>query len=385
MNRRSSSNALSVAFAALAALALAAAPQPASAQATYTITDLGTNAYPHGVNDSGSVAGYVTYPATRTSAAYNRAFVRINGTKTEIGTLGGKASEARAINNSGQVVGHSLNAAGAPRAFLYANGSMQDLNTIAGPDGTSAASLGWTLTAAYGINNNGQIVGAGTHPTAPGGIYTDNGTFLWQKDADGNVKVTAVSLPIRQYETRGINDNGLVAGSVEELVSDGSGFDYTIVQASVWNQGVHTNLGFLPGGEHSHAYSINSSSEVVGFSESSAGYRAFLWSNGGGMVSLGTLGDPNKAGLDSCAFNNNDAGQVVGWADRNTSDKDAQYRRAYVWDATNKMRDLNSLSNVGTSWYLQQARDISNNGYIVGYGFVKVKGGSQARGFLLTP
>ena len=72
-------------------------------------------------------------------------------------------------------------------------------------------------------------------------------------------------------------------------------------------------------------------------------------------------------------------------ADRNTSDKDSQYRRAFVWHSSYGMKDLNSLSNVGTSWYLERARDINNNGYIVGHGSVKVKNGTQARGFLLTP
>jgi probable HAF family extracellular repeat protein len=361
--------------------------QPALSQA-YRITDLGANAYPQSVNDSGSVAGHVTYPASGKSASYNRAFVRIGNTQSEIGTLGGKSSEARAINDNGIVVGHSLNAAGARRAFVWANGSLQDLNGVRGSDGRCAADLGWTLTAAFGINNKAQIVGLGTHPTEGknlDGTRTDYDTFLWQKDADGNVKVTAVSLQMSQYETRGINDSGVVAGSVEYIAQDSYG-EYSTVQASVWSEGINTNLGFLPGGDYSHAYSINSSAEVVGFSYSSQGTRAFLWSNGGGMFSLGTLGTPDNSRLASCAFNNNEIGQVVGWADRSTSDKDSHYRRAFVWDADNKMRDLNSLSNVGTSWYLQQARDISNQGrYIVGYGFVKVKNGSQARGVLLTP
>jgi hypothetical protein len=60
---------------------------------------------------------------------------------------------------------------------------------------------------------------------------------------------------------------------------------------------------------------------------------------------------------------------VVGWADRNTQyDNDPQYSRAAVWNPNSnaangmKVQDLNSVSNVGTSWYLQQARDINNKG-----------------------
>jgi probable HAF family extracellular repeat protein len=238
---------------------------PASAQTKYTITDLGGNTYPQGVNDSGSVAGHVKYPATRTSAEYRRAFVRINGSQSEIGTLGGKASEAHAINNSNQVVGQSLNAAGAPRAFLYENGVMKDLNLVKGTDGKSAADLypGWTLEAAYGINNNGQVVGYWTHPSQVPG---QGNSFRWQRDAIGNVSVTAVDLLTRQYQTRGINDAGLVAGGVEYIATDGGGIELSTTQASIWQDGAgNTNLGILHADDLvSHANSINNSSEVVG-------------------------------------------------------------------------------------------------------------------------
>jgi probable HAF family extracellular repeat protein len=363
--------------------------RPALAQTSYAIIDLGANTYPEGVSDSGAVAGYVTYSARNTS--YNRAFVRVNGVKTEIGTLGGKASEARAVNNGGQAVGHSLNAAGARRAFLWdATSGMRDLNTIQGPDGVSAASLGWTLTAAYNINNNGQIVGHGTHPSQEQG---GNNTFLWQRDAVGNVSVTAVSLRNAQYETRGISDDGLVAGDVEHVATNSNGETHSANQASIWKNGTNTHLGFLSENSAtvlvSHAYGCNLSSQVVGFSSTASGsFRAFLWSpeSGGGMINLGTLGAPERLSLQSNAYSINNSGQVVGWAERNTSyDNDPQYQRAYIWDAAGGMKDLNSLSNVGTTWYLKQARDISNNGHIVGNGFLKVKKGTQANGFLLTP
>ena len=48
------------------------------------------------------------------------------------------------------------NAAGQPRAFLWRNGEMTDLNTLI-PAGT-----GWILESAAGISDGGQIVGYGT-------------------------------------------------------------------------------------------------------------------------------------------------------------------------------------------------------------------------------
>jgi probable HAF family extracellular repeat protein len=56
--------------------------------------------------------------------------------------------DANGINDSGYVVGDSNG-----HAFLYADGEMRNLNDLIPSDS------GWTLTSAYGINNNGQIVG----------------------------------------------------------------------------------------------------------------------------------------------------------------------------------------------------------------------------------
>jgi probable HAF family extracellular repeat protein len=75
----------------------------------------------------------------------------------DIGTLGGVSASARAINDSGDVVGVSTDAAGAERAFIWddTNG-MQDLNTFLVPGS------GWVLRKAHEINNLGDVVGEGT-------------------------------------------------------------------------------------------------------------------------------------------------------------------------------------------------------------------------------
>ena len=79
---------------------------------------------------------------------------------TNLGDLPGgfDFSEAKGINNSGQVVGFSYNVSG-PSAFLWQNGVMTDLSTVAGVTGT-----GWSLTVATAINDAGQIVGYGRNP-----------------------------------------------------------------------------------------------------------------------------------------------------------------------------------------------------------------------------
>lgn len=68
---------------------------------------------------------------------------------TNLGTLGGTQSEARAVNASGQVVGSAFNANQIRHAILYQNAQMQDLGT-----------LGAAQSYAYDINNAGKVVGA---------------------------------------------------------------------------------------------------------------------------------------------------------------------------------------------------------------------------------
>lgn len=78
-------------------------------------------------------------------------------TVSNLGTLSGDTSSGGlGINASGQVTGSSFGTFG-PRAFLYRDGSMIDLNTQIG----SAASL-YRLEYGHGINDAGQITGTGT-------------------------------------------------------------------------------------------------------------------------------------------------------------------------------------------------------------------------------
>jgi probable HAF family extracellular repeat protein len=74
----------------------------------------------------------------------------------DLGTLGGNRSSAEAVNSEGTAVGWSTIPGGATRACLWTTvGDILDLNTLVDP------ALGWVLNVAYGINDEGQIVGYG--------------------------------------------------------------------------------------------------------------------------------------------------------------------------------------------------------------------------------
>lgn len=109
----------------------------------------GANSYAFGINDAGKVTG-----SAQTLAGFMHAFLATNGSLTDIGTLGGTSSYGYGINNNGSVVGYSFTAAGDSHGFLYDNGQLYDLNAL-------ISASGWVITAAYGINNAGQIAGTG--------------------------------------------------------------------------------------------------------------------------------------------------------------------------------------------------------------------------------
>ncbi|MBX9601264.1 MAG: hypothetical protein K2X35_09675 [Bryobacteraceae bacterium] len=113
----------------------------------------GRTSYALALNDEGTVAGSST-----NQAGYGRATMWRKGAAVDLGTLGGAASFAHGINATGLVVGASFDSSNScTRAFLFQNGIMLDLNSLLLSRG------GWLLTAAYGINESGQIAGTGIY------------------------------------------------------------------------------------------------------------------------------------------------------------------------------------------------------------------------------
>jgi probable HAF family extracellular repeat protein len=114
------------------------------------------NATARGINDLGQVVGNYTtaggYEAFRTEPNSP-----VSPATDSLGTLGRVASDAYAINDSGEVVGDVVNFSfGEPvHAFVYLDNTMYDLNNLAN------VPAGWTLEQATAVNDSGQIVGWG--------------------------------------------------------------------------------------------------------------------------------------------------------------------------------------------------------------------------------
>jgi probable HAF family extracellular repeat protein len=110
----------------------------------------GRTSYAAAISDSGIVVGSST-----TRSGNLHAYRADADGMHDLGTLGGNMSAAYGVNSAGSVVGYSSTADGAIHAFVWTDGMLFDLNSLMDADS------GWTLESAFGINELGQIVGAG--------------------------------------------------------------------------------------------------------------------------------------------------------------------------------------------------------------------------------
>ncbi len=149
-----------------------------------------------GLNDNGEVAGYSSTDST--GATLQRAFTEQGGTFSYLdGFLpsGAENNQATGVNNSGEFSGFFLTNSGADSAGFLLNGST--LTSIEFP--------GSTFTQAFGLNNEGQVVG--TYIDAAGvmhGFVYDASTGTFQTVDD--------PLGIGTTTINGINDKGQIVG-----------------------------------------------------------------------------------------------------------------------------------------------------------------------------
>jgi len=155
-----------------------------------------------------------------------------------------------------------------------------------------------------------------------------------------------------------INDSGQVAGYADELAPLGSNTGPLQV-AVVWQGGVLTALPtFVNGYDTSRAFGISNSGRVVGAAalSPSLAHAALFGLGTHPTIDLGALASNN-----SQANAMNSAGQVVG-----TGLMLDGTSRAFVWDATNGLRDLNAVLPIGPTWTLTSAIGINASGQVVG-------------------
>jgi probable HAF family extracellular repeat protein len=349
-------------------LLVSTAARPAGAQA-FKITDLGTlpghtESFAYGVNNLGQVTGhsgpgdgsyrgYIWLPAP----AYG-----LSAGMHEIPGFGGSRTATYGINELGQVNGAGRRPGDAPEhALLWLPSAAYGL-----PGGSNdLGTLGGELSATNSINNDGIVAGY---------AWTADGDFracLWNGSS-----ITDIDPSGPKSAAARINHQGLICGYRKNALD--------LWEAVIWNGSSPTPLGGL-GGNESMANWNNDAGACVGFGSLSgdAVYRAALWltapayGRAAGVYNLGTLGSYRHS--EAAAINN--AGWMVGRA-MNFWYNGFSPGRAVLWSPGGLSRtDLNTMIPPRSGWVLQAAWGISENGMIVGNGTYN----GVPRGFLLTP
>jgi probable HAF family extracellular repeat protein len=251
--------------------------------------------------------------------------------------------------------------------------------------------LGGVWGFAFAINDLGQIALTLNNPINQAHLLTPEDTDYdgepdtWFKDVDGDgINDLAESLGSLGGSSVAydLNEQGQVVGRASNPT-----YGY---RAFIWQNGVMSDLGVLPGGGDSRAYGINESGMVVG---ESAGHAFVIvpidideppddipdiWNqdinpqDGANdlMFDLGTLG-----GSSSAAYDISDYGEIVGEADTASGD-----RHPFIFDLNSGNPMMIDLGTFGGSE--GRAEAISVSGQTTGWA---MNPDGEGRAFLITP
>lgn len=415
------------------ALAISARAQDTGLVLMYQLTELkvenATQSRAYALNDTGQVIGWVVIDQRLHSAHWhNEVGTDLHGVvhfELKHPLFDQDYSEAYDISNADQVVGtaRTLIDCGEEQfvvthgyvlrpavltdlATPYPGDALINLMTFGNPCLTAYDS------AATGISNRSHVVGwadridgvihAFLVVPQNGRLYLDANVDL-VNDLMIDLGTLGSSDPVSSATA--VNDSGQVTGYSYTLTPDGKAayraFLVTPADTNadgvgdVWYSGTNGKNDLMAdlttlGGTNSWGRDVNNAGQVVGESDAKGpdgeSYtHAFLWT-AGAMADLGTLRTNTRHGF-SAASGLNEKGEVVGWAEN-----EKRQRRAFVY-RDGQMYDLNSLlylrADDGTITVpgitLTEARDINEDGVIVGWGEIRGTQGTETRGFLLNP
>lgn len=204
-------------------------------------------------------------------------------------SLGGGDSDAYGINSSGEVIGRSYTVNGVSHAFLYSNGTLNDLGTLGGPN-----------SSADNFAPSGKITGSSQTVLVDGfeNVFHSHG-FLY---SGGQMIDVSVGYTESESYILTVNDSDQILGF--EFNADGNqcAFVYD-------GTGAHE---LLLGGSLSYPGNINDAGQAVGSADiSNETYHAFVYDDG---LTL-DLNDliPNDSGWELTSGDDiNDDGLILG-------------------------------------------------------------------------
>ena len=239
----------------------------------------------------------------------------------ELGPLvAGGSSTAVSINNRGAVVGEATTETGRFIPFLWT------------PQRGFDRILGDVRGFARDINDAGDVIGI--YFSTDDDLEPGKG-FLWS--------TTHGFVDLGDFEPQAINNRGQIAGTCRP-----------VLRACLWEHGVVTRLGVLPGHQFSMAFGISDRGHVVGQSFGAGeGGLAFVWKPRTGMVAL-----ESPAG-SVAALGINNRGQMAGTMSTSTG------LRAVVWSKEGLIVRLGPADDFTTSG------PINARGWVIGHQSVR--------------
>jgi uncharacterized membrane protein len=331
------------------------------AQTTYKIAEQGfPGCAAAGINDSSDVAGQCMATATDWRS----------GVAANLGKLpNGTYSAAQSINARGVAVGHGDAGDGRPRAEIYRNGTVTDIDP--------------TASNAYAIHISGSGVIAGNYLR---GFGTCNNwsASIWVEDASKAGLFHRTDLApypggdgkSRCESAAAANEAGQVVGMMQNSLFGQYG--------AFWNNDAKHTLSLLqpfPGDWSSLAWAVNDLGQTAGESHPPFASRPVVWKNDAAHTPAALPVLPGDNYGTAVAINN--LGQVLGtsaYAVPGTWNVGPS--RVVIW-RDGGVFELQSLLDPvsGAGWTITSVSGINNAGQIVGAGTHN----GQAAAFVMTP
>lgn len=370
----------------VAATLLSAASFSSFAAPMYSIMELGfvhngdrSSAY--GISNSGLVVGNArarvpTNAYTGDDARTNTHAARFYVGEDYVADIGGMGytgghggATARAVNDTGMAAGYgrgySVTGERFEQAFVhrYQSGYMQNIGTLGGKE-----------ARAYGINNDGKVVGWSN--TAMGSGVIEG--FVYDSASNSMTGIGADILGGTKSFAFDINDAGTLVGNASTANGSGAAF----MRSSA---GAVTNIGSLAGTDYAEARAVNEANTVTGWSKIGLTDTAFVYDAATGMQAIGGLGGGSRG------YDINSSGVVVGYADDGVSvDSRGRAIKQAVVEVNGQFVSIYELLSPAQQamWKgLTEATSINDNGDIVGTGAFwtdKANGRSVSMAFKLS-
>ena len=250
-------------------------------------------------------------------------------------------STASDINDAGQMCGISF--VPSNHACIWTQPeTVIDLNGLVPcPEGVSIAEA---------INDAGTIVGV----SYSGPNCVDNEAIVWTPESE---VLRLGDLPGAVFYSYGYGINNL--GQATGISVSNADAGRLTQEAFLWDISLGmVGLADLPGGQFiSVAYDINDSIWITGWSCSSNGCEAFVWTPEDGMLGIGDLIPGPSASSTGYAINN--LGQIAGIAGA------LPYEEAFLWDPVEGMIGLGRLWP-DDDWNVSSANAVNDLGQVVG-------------------